>query len=103
MELTKAIRQRRMVRSFADHPIDPGLVDRLLEDALRGPSAGNTRGVAWVVLEGDYTATYWEHATTADWRSRAGRYPGLSRAPVIALSLCSPAAYVERYREQDKE
>jgi nitroreductase len=102
MELTEAIRRRRMVRSFAPDPVDPDLVDRLLEDALRGPSAGNTRGVAWVVLEGGDTATYWEHATTEDWRSGAGRYPGLSRAPVVALSLCSPAAYLERYGEADK-
>jgi nitroreductase len=103
MELTAAIRRRRMVRSFAATPVDPGLVDRLLEDALRGPSAGNTRGVAWVVLRGEETATYWEHATTPDWRSSARRYPGLSRAPVVALSLCSPAAYLERYAEEDKE
>jgi nitroreductase len=102
MELTEAIRRRRMVRSFAPDPVDPDLVDRLLEDALRGPSAGNTRGVAWVVLQGGDTATYWEHATTADWRSSARRYPGLSRAPVVALSLCSPAAYLDRYGEADK-
>jgi nitroreductase len=102
MELTEAIRRRRMVRSFAPDPVDPGLVDRLLEDALRGPSAGNTRGVAWVVLQDGDAATYWEHATTADWRGSAGRYPGLSRAPVVALSLCSPPAYLERYDEADK-
>ena len=103
MELTAAIRRRRMVRSFAATPVDPGLVDRLLEDALRGPSADNTRGVAWVVLQGDDTATYWEHATTTEWRDTAPRFPGLSRAPVVALSLCSPAGYVERYSEEDKE
>jgi nitroreductase len=102
MELAEAIRRRRMVRSFASSPIDAGLLDRLLEDSLRGPSAGNTRGVAWVVLDGEETSTYWEHATTPDWRNGARRYPGLSRAPVIALSLCSPDAYVERYGESDK-
>ena len=72
-------------------------------DALRGPSAGNTRGVAWVVLQGEETANYWEHATTPDWRAKEPRYPGLSRAPVVALSLCSPATYVERYSETDKD
>ena len=103
MELTEAIRQRRMVRSFAADPVDAELVGRLLDDSLRGPSAGNTRGVAWVVLQGPDTAIYWEHATTADWRSGSERYPGMSRAPVVALSLCSPSAYVERYGEPDKE
>jgi nitroreductase len=102
VEVTEAIRRRRMVRSFAADPIDTAVLDRLLEDSLGGPSAGNTRGVAWVVLSGEETATYWDHATTANWRSGATRYPGLSRAPVIALSVCSPAAYVERYSEADK-
>jgi nitroreductase len=103
MELVEAIRQRRMVRSFAPDPVDPDLVDTLLEDALRGPSAGNARGVAWVVLRGAETAAYWDHATTPRWRRASPRYHGLSRAPVIALSLCSPEAYVERYREADKD
>jgi nitroreductase len=102
MELTDAIRRRRMIRSFAPDPLDPDVVDGLFEDALRGPSAGNTRGVAWLILEGAETATYWEHATTPDWRGSSRRFPGLSRAPVVALSLCSPDAYVERYGEADK-
>jgi nitroreductase len=102
MELTEAIRKRRMVRSFSPQPVDPDLVDRLLRDALRAPSAGNTRGVAWVVLQGTETATYWEHVTDPEWRANAERYPGMARAPVVALSLCSPRAYVERYSEADK-
>ncbi|MGH9048026.1 MAG: nitroreductase family protein, partial [Acidimicrobiales bacterium] len=91
MELTEAIRRRHMVRSFAPDPIEPGLVDRLVEAALRAPSAGNTRGVAWLLLEGSETATYWELTTDASWRAAHLRYPRMSEAPVIALSLCSPA------------
>ena len=90
MELTEAIRRRRMVRSFAPDPVDPDLVDRLLDDALRGPSAGNTRGVAWVVLQGGDTATYWEHATTADWRSSARRYPGAVPGARSSRCPCAP-------------
>jgi len=102
VELSQAIRSRRMVRSFAAEPLEPGLVERLIADALRAPSAGNTRGVAWLVLQGDQTTLYWEHATSPDWRRRSPRFPGLSRAPVVALALCSPDAYVTRYGEPDK-
>ncbi|MGH9074979.1 MAG: nitroreductase family protein [Acidimicrobiales bacterium] len=103
MELTEALRRRRMVRSFADHPLDPAQVDCLLALALRAPTAGNARGTAWVVLRGaGETATYWQHTTTPDWRARARRWPGLSRAPVVALALASPGAYVARYAEPDK-
>jgi nitroreductase len=103
MELTDAIRARRMVRSFADRPLDAELVDALVGDAVRVPSAGNTGGTAWLVLtEPGRRTAYWERTTTEDWRQRSRRWPGLSRAPVVALSLASPAAYLARYAEPDK-
>jgi nitroreductase len=103
MELTAAIRARHMVRSFADRPLDDRVVDALVADALRVPSAGNTGGAAWLVLtEPDRRAAYWEETTTDEWRQRSRRWPGLSRAPVVALSLASPAAYLARYAEPDK-
>ncbi|HMD45606.1 MAG TPA: nitroreductase family protein [Acidimicrobiales bacterium] len=103
MELRDAVRRRRMVRSFSPEPVDDELLGRLLDDAGRAPSAGNTGGTAWLVLRGPgETAQYWAHTTTAPWRERSTRWPGLSRAPVVALSLTSPEAYVERYGEPDK-
>src|SRR5580658_8366910 len=103
MELTEAIRRRHMVRSFSDRSVDPALLDELVADALRAPSAGNARGTAWLLLEGsERTAVYWAHTTTEEWRQRSRRWQGLSRAPVAALSLASPAEYVARYGEDDK-
>lgn len=91
-----------MVRSFDDRGVDPELVDRLLASALRAPTAGNTRGTAWLVLSGPQTEAYWAHATTPGWRARSRRWAGLRRAPVVALALASPGAYVARYAEPDK-
>jgi nitroreductase len=102
MDLIEAIRGRRMVRSFAEDPLEPGLVEGLVSEALRAPSAGNTHGVAWLVLDGPDTSLYWEHTTTAEWRESSPRFSSLARAPVVALSLCSPECYVERYGEPDK-
>jgi nitroreductase len=103
MELTDAIRARHMVRSFDDQPLDTELVDALVADTLRAPSAGNTAGTAWLVLtEPTPRAQYWELTTTDEWRQRSRRWPGLSRAPVVALSLACPAAYLARYAEADK-
>jgi nitroreductase len=103
VELSEAVRRRRMVRSFSDGPLDPDLVTGLLADALSAPTAGNTRGVDWAVLEGhDQTAAYWAHTTTEEWRQTSSRWPGLSRAPVVALALTSPSAYVDRYGASDK-
>lgn len=103
MDLDEVIRRRRMVRSFSDRPLDHGVLDRIVASALRAPSAGNTRGTAWVVLEGPpETRRYWDAVTTPAWRARSARWEGLSRAPAVLVSLACPSAYVARYGEPDK-
>jgi nitroreductase len=103
MELHDAIARRAMVRSFSADPVDPAAVDRLLRAALRSPTAGNTGGTAWVVLEGPMqTSSYWQAATDEEWRRASRRWPGLKRAPVLLLSYTSPDAYLARYAENDK-
>ena len=104
MELHEAIRRRAMVRSFSTEPVAPALVERLLLDALRSPTAGNTGGTAWVVLEGPrQTRRYWEATTDPAWRaSNPDRFAGLSRAPVVLVAYASSELYVARYGEADK-
>jgi nitroreductase len=103
MELTEAIRRRRMTRSFSDRPLPDGMVDRILADALRSPSAGNTQGADFVVLEGPAeTDRYWKATTDEVWRRDARRYEGLHRAPVVVLAYADPDRYVRRYQEPDK-
>jgi nitroreductase len=101
VELSEAIRRRRMVRSFAPRPVDPALVDRLVAGALRAPSAGNTRATAFVVLEGADTARLWDATLPAE-RRASFRWPGLLGAPVVVVALVEPAAYPRRYAEDDK-
>jgi nitroreductase len=105
MELHEAIGGRAMVRSFSTEPVDSAVVDRILLAALRSPTAGNTRGTAWVVLEGpEQTAIYWGVTTDDDWRTRnRTRFDGLRRAPVVLLAYASPGAYVARYARPDKK
>jgi nitroreductase len=103
VELNETMQKRHMTRNFSGQPPGPGVVDRLLEGALRAPSAGNTQGREFVVLEGaDQTSRYWEATTDAQWRRRSPRFEGLSRAPVIVLAFADPDAYLARYREEDK-
>jgi nitroreductase len=104
MELHEAIRRRRMVRSFAATRVDPAVVDRIVLGALRSPTAGNTGGTAWVVLEGpDQTSLYFDATTDESWRSDHPEwYAGLSRAPVVLLSYAAAELYVDRYSEPDK-
>ena len=103
MELREAIRRRAMVRSFSPEPLDPAVVERILLDVLRSPTAGNTGGTAWVVLEGPaQTALYFDATTDEAWRSASGRWAGFRRAPVILLAYASAERYVARYGEPDK-
>ncbi len=104
MELHEAIRRRSMVRSFSGDPIAEGIVDGILRAALRSPTAGNTGGTAWVVLEGPgQTGQYFDATTDDRWRAdHPGWNEGLRRAPVVLLTYTSPAAYVARYAEADK-
>jgi nitroreductase len=101
LDLADAVRRRRMVRAFRDDPVDPRVVDRLVDLARRAPSAGNSQGMAYLVLEGADTAAYWDVTLPAERRATFG-WPGLVDAPVLLVVLVRPAAWVERYAESDK-
>jgi nitroreductase len=90
-----------MVRSFQDRPLSDGALDRILKAALRAPSAGNTQGVDYVVLQGDETSLFWKHGSDPEWRSRP-TLPGLLHAPAIVVAISDPDAYRARYAEADK-
>jgi nitroreductase len=102
VELSDAVRRRRMVRAFADEPLAPGTVASLVDLARRAPSAGHSQGWAFVALEGpEETARYWDVALPPE--RRAGfRWPGLVAAPALVVVLVRPGAWVERYAEPDK-
>jgi nitroreductase len=91
-----------MVRAFTDQSVPPELVDQVLDAGRRAPSAGNSQGWAFVVLEGpEQTGRFWDVTLPAD--RRAGfRWARLLEAPVIVLPLANREAYLSRYREPDK-
>ena len=101
MQFAEVVTARRMVRAFTGEPIPAEILDRVLDLAVRVPSAGNTQGLDLVVLEGEQTARYWDVSLPVD--RRAGfPWPRLLDAPVLIIPVSSPAAYVERYGEPDK-
>ena len=101
MEFTEVIRTRRMVRNYRPESVDAAVIDGLLTLASKGPSAGNTWGTHFVVLEGDQTHRYWDLTLPSDKRA-SFPWPGLLQAPVIVLPCGDADAYVERYSEPDK-
>ena len=101
LELDAVVARRRMCRSFLERPVDPEALERALALATRAPSAGNTQGWAFVILEGDETAAFWQHEAESSWLAHPS-HPGLLNAPVIVLPLASRQSYVDRYSEADK-
>ncbi len=103
MELSDAVRRRRMVRSFTNAPVDGPVLDALLDGARRAPSAGNAQGARFLVLDTPAAvAGYWDLTLAPD-RRASFAWPGLLVAPVLVVVLVDPDAYVTRYAEADKE
>jgi nitroreductase len=100
-EFAEVVRSRRMTRAFDARPVEPDVLDGLVELASRAPSAGKTQGWHLVVLEGAQTEQFWDTTLPAVKRD-SFRWQQLLTAPVIALPLADSKAYVERYGEPDK-
>lgn len=101
MEFREVVGHRRMVRRFAQRPVPPDVVDRILDTGRRAPSAGFSQGLELLVLDTPATvAAFWE--TTSD--------PGFGWEPdevahgptVLILPLPDAHRYVERYSQPDK-
>ncbi len=103
MELGRAIRSRRMTRTLSSEPIEPELLDGILDLARRAPSAGNTQAVGFVVLDRpDLSARYWDNTLPKGKKREGFRWQGLLDAPVLVLVTTDPSKYLARYSEQDK-
>jgi nitroreductase len=102
MEFQDVVRRRKMVRNFEDRPVPTEVVDKILRNGLRAPSAGYTQGWDVLVLEGrGETRRFWDATFPAE-RRTGFRWPGLFDAPLIVVPLSSMDAYLDRYAEPDK-
>jgi FMN reductase [NAD(P)H] len=102
VDFTEVVRRRRMVRHFADEPVDQAILQRVAATAQRAPSAGFSQGQRLVVVtdpalrrrigllcgELDYTD--------------AGFDPWISQSAALFIPCVSEAIYHARYREADK-
>lgn len=102
MEFQDVVRKRKMVRSFTDRPIAPEVVERIVANAQRAPSAGFSQGWAFLVLDGkEATERYWNTTMSAERRQSFG-WPGMFNAPLLIVCLSNKDAYLARYALPDK-
>jgi nitroreductase len=102
MEFRDLVRKRRMVRNFADQPVAPECVDRMLELAQRAPSAGFTQGQSFVVVTRPALKRAIADLCGEEHYVARGFHPFVSAAPVLIIPCTSEAAYHRRYQEPDK-
>src|SRR6266508_1457447 len=97
VEFQDVVRRRRMVRDFEMRPVPPETVERILANALRGPSAGFSQGFEFLVLEGpEQTARFWDAISPERGWERAG-WPGVYNAPLVVVPFSHKQTYIDRY------
>ena len=105
MEFAEVVRRRRMVRDYdPDRPVPAELRERLLEHAIRAPSAGFSQGWAFLVLESaEDRERFWQASTSPEQAARMDDWlRRMRRAPLLVVPLSHKQAYLDRYAEPDK-
>ena len=92
-----------MVRNYdPDRPVPPEVLDRVLDNAIRAPSAGFSQGWGFLVLDRrSDVERFWASASPEEnvknrWLS------GMTKAPVVVVPHSNKSAYLRRYAEPDK-
>jgi nitroreductase len=103
VEFDEVVRRRRMIRQYEpDRPLPPELVDKIVNHALRAPSAGFSQGWGFLVLTAaEDRELFW--ASTHDPEDPDNAWIVRMRtAPLIIVALSNKSVYLDRYAEPDK-
>ena len=95
MEFQVVVQRRHMVRTFTSSPVPPASLERILANAVRGPSAGFSQGQAFLVLTGPELERFWAVAGEAV-------DPSARTAPLVIVPMSCKRVYLDRYAQPDK-
>ena len=96
MDFQEVVGRRRMVRTFTAEPVPQTSLDRILSNAVRGPSAGFSQGQAFLVLtEAVDRERFWAVAGEAIASSAR-------TAPLVIVPMSCKRVYLDRYAQPDK-
>lgn len=102
MEFSQLVSKRRMVRSYRPGPVPPDALERILDAAVRAPTAGFSQGQRFVVVtEAERRQAIAGLAGEEGYRKK-GYPPWLSAAPVHVVLCVAVSDYDDRYAEPDK-
>jgi nitroreductase len=96
MDFQEVVRRRRMVRTFTEAPIPKESLERILGNAVRGPSAGFSQGQSFLLLtEPEDRERFWAIAGAAVNESA-------QTAPAVIVPMSCKRVYLDRYAQPDK-
>lgn len=91
-----------MVRAFQDRAVPEEVIQRILSNATRAPSAGFSQGWAFLVLvEDDARRRFWKAAWPGHEHASSTR-TSVMQAPLVIVPLAHKQTYLDRYAEPDK-
>jgi nitroreductase len=102
MEFRDVVLKRRMVRNFSDKIVNPYSIERILDFARRGPSAGFTQGQDFILITEPELKKAIADICGEDKYVAAGFDPFISQAPILIIPCTNEAAYHRRYQSPDK-
>ena len=102
MEFKDVVAKRRMVRNFADKPVDTHIIDHIVELTRHAPSAGFTQGQSFIVVTQPELKKAIAETCHEEEYVKSGFSSFISKAPVLLIPCTSETAYHRRYQEADK-
>src|SRR6266700_6382089 len=102
MDFQDVVRRRRMVRSYdPDRPVPADMVDRIVRNGLRAPSAGFSQGWGFLVLDSPGDVARFRDAVRPE-SDPENWFAANVEAPLVIVALSNKAAYLDRYAQPDK-
>jgi nitroreductase len=102
MEFQDVVRRRRMVRSYEpSRPVPPDVIDRIVRNGLRAPSAGFSLGWGFLVLDDPADISRFRDAVCPEIHPEAWFAANVD-APLLIIPHSNKDAYLDRYAMPDK-
>jgi nitroreductase len=102
MEFQDVVRKRRMVRAYdPDRPVPPDVVERIVRNGLRAPSAGFSQGWGFLVLDAPHDHDRFRAAMRRSPEPEKW-FAASYAAPLLIVPCSHKDAYLDRYAQADK-
>jgi nitroreductase len=102
MEFQDVVRRRRMVRTYdSSRPVPAEVIDRIVQNGLRAPSAGFSQGWGFLVLDTAADVARFRDAVRPD-SEPEDWFAANVDAPLLIVAHSSKDVYLDRYAMPDK-